>query len=50
MKEKDDARVIWARGCEPPRPPQYPPNNEAPVLVWKEKEVSRKYPHAKEIR
>lgn len=37
--KRDDARVIWAKGCEPPRPEQYPPNNEACVISWSESDV-----------
>lgn len=37
---KDDARVVWARGCEPPRSPIYPPNNEARRLVWTTNQVT----------
>lgn len=35
----DDARVIWAKGCEPPRTPLFPPNNEARILACSDREV-----------
>jgi len=37
---KDPASVVWARGCEPPRPPQFPPNNEARRMVWTDNQVT----------